>query len=102
MARGSASHRRAAMIHALNRFHQRVGIRLPFLEYERMCNIIRDGGAPHVALTADNVRIFHVRYAGRSAYAVFKIEVGRIATFYPSIEWVLKHGGKMVDQRVTA
>lgn len=100
--KGSQAHRRAAMFHAITRFRERCGAELPVLQYLRMCCAIRSGSVPHVALTRDNMRVFHVRYAGVSAYAVFNTIVDRIATFYPTVAWVIERGGKMVEQRVTA
>jgi len=101
-ARGSPHHVRATEIHALRRFRERIGIDLPRDQYARMVRAVVAGDAPFVALTPDNVRVFHVRYAGRSAYAVFGHDTQTIATFYPSLDWVTVRGGRVVREGVSA
>lgn len=100
-AHGSADHRAAAARHAVDRFRERLGVHLPFSEYRRMCKAIKDG-APPIAITQASAPVFHVRYAGVSAYAVYRPVVRTIATFYPSLDWVTERGGKLLRERVDA
>ena len=88
-------HLSAMRIHALRRFLERTGTALTFEEYERMCDAIRRDNLPPMAATQENMRIYKVRVRGVTAYALWK--KGAIATFYPSIDWVLQRGGRVLQ-----
>jgi hypothetical protein len=83
----------ATRLHAVRRFRERCGVELPLRQYNRINAAIASGSVPHVATTREGVRVFHVRYAGVSAYAVWKGVRGQVATFYPSLDWVTAKGG---------
>lgn len=88
------NHYDAMRAHALRRFYERTGTVLAQDEYERMCSAIRRDNLPPFAATQENIRIYKVRVRGVTAYALWK--AGTIATFYPSIEWVLERGGRVL------
>lgn len=95
-------HEMAAAIHAQRRFAERCGAELPIDAYFRMVRVIAAGDAPAFAATADGIRIFQVRYAGVTAYAIWKAELKRIATFYPSTDWITAKGGRLLRDEVSA
>lgn len=89
------THEEVTKAHAMKRFRERVGINLLITEYNGMVNAIRSHNVPPVAVTMTGNRVFKVRVAGRSAYAVWARN--QIATFYPAIEWVTERGGRVVN-----
>lgn len=98
----SSEHRKAAAMHAVRRFEERIGVALPFSELSRMARAMAAGQVPAVAFTQTAAPVFHVRYAGVSAYAVYRPSLRTIATFYPSLDWVTARGGRVLRERVQA
>ena len=88
-------HPTAMRAHALRRFRERIGIVLTTDEYEAMCAAIRRDNLPPFALTKENIRFYKVRVRNATAYALWK--KGAIATFYPSLDWVLIKGGRVLQ-----
>lgn len=88
-------HSEAMEHHAIRRFKERCGGNLVRTEYWKMCEAIRAGRVPHVAITVDSVRVFKVRADGRSAYAAWNPVLKQIGTFYPDLSWVTCKGGRV-------
>lgn len=93
-------HYAAMRAHALRRFHERTGKVLAGEEYEAMCAAIRRDNLPPVAATQENMRFYKVRVRGVTAFALWKR--GQIVTFYPSVEWILERGGRLLSQERAA
>ena len=93
-------HQDAMRVHALRRFHERTGTVLAAEEYERMCEAIRRDSLPPAAMTSNNLRFFKVRVRGVTAFALWKANT--IVTFYPSEDWVIQRGGRILTGRASA
>lgn len=92
--RCSLDHESATVVHALRRFEERCGIRLFAHEYERMVAIILRDRPDPIAVTREGMRVFKVRVRGATGFAVWRRN--QIATFYPSLEWVSRRGGRVL------
>ena len=88
------THAEAMMFHARRRMRERFGLTLTEDEYHRMCEVIRDSQPKPVAFTVGGNRVFKVRKDGQTAYAIWK--QNRIATFYPTLDWIQCKGGRVL------
>lgn len=95
--RPELSHRDAMMRHAMKRFRERCGIILSEVEYEAMNKVVVDNLAPPVAYTRTGRRVFKVRVRGVTGYGIWFRQFDQFATFYPSLDWVVAKGGKVVS-----
>lgn len=94
------SHEEAVTRHAIRSAWQRRGVVLSRAQYLDLCAACflgqpyarDDRGAP----------VFQVKLNGIEAYAVWSVEVARIATFLPCKEWIGNRwdGRKFVQRRV--
>ena len=83
MRRTDLTHREAAMVHAIRRAWQRLGLALCESEVNEIAGFIR--GKSEVLAEGDNGNRLHcVRYRDRDVYAVFSPELDAIVSFLPS------------------
>lgn len=87
-------HHTAMRAHALRRWRERTGTVLAPVEYEAMCAAIRRDNLPPAAVTRESLRFYKVRVRGVTAFALWKR--GAIATFYPSEDWIIQRGGRLM------